>query len=91
MTKLPLSLLGFRHFFTAFTVYCFPAATTTSHHGGQVPKTEGRGECHLNVECGNRSHESGQGTLEYHARQGRFRLRQRHPHNDQSEFPSGLP
>ena len=48
---------------------------------------EGKRWCYLSVERSHRNLESREGSLEYHPGQGCVWLRQRHPHNDQSQSP----
>jgi len=78
---------GFETFLTAPALHCSIAATSLNH-GGRVPTTEleGAGGCYVGVECGHRSLESREGSLEC---QGHLWLRQRHPLDDQGKFPSG--
>ena len=67
----------------------FLTATSSFENGPQVSTTPGWRS--FIIERGHRGHEPREGDLEYHASQGRFRLRQRRPHNNQSGSPPRPP
>ena len=86
MTRLPLIYIRVRGLPRSIHASRFPC----SHHASQVPTTKGAGRCCLRVECGHRCLESCEGSVKYHTSQGCLWLRQHHPHNDKSEYPSGF-
>ena len=68
-----------------------PLSRSDFDHGSKAQTTGASRRCSLLVECGYRHLECHEGRNGRDASEGRFRVRQRYSHHDQSEHPSHPP